>query len=48
VARVRLADGKSGATVTQRMRKVDPTDQNDPPTQDALREDHAALHLIPF
>ena len=42
-ARVRLIDGKSGAIVAQHMCKVDPTDQNNPPTRDALHADHAAL-----
>jgi len=42
-ARVRLIDGKSGAIVAQHLCKVDPTDPNDPPTNDALRADHAAL-----
>lgn len=43
VARVRLIDGKTGALVAQHLCKVDPTDPNDPPTNDALRADHAAL-----
>jgi hypothetical protein len=42
-ARVRLIDGKTGALVAQHLCKVDPTDPNDPPTNDALRADHAAL-----
>ncbi|WP_267226253.1 hypothetical protein [Dyella silvae] len=42
-ARVRLIDGKTGALVAQQLCKVDPTDPNDPPTNDALRADHAAL-----
>ncbi|MHA6206266.1 hypothetical protein ACXU4B_17700 [Dyella soli] len=42
-ARVRLIDGKTGALVAQHMCKVDPTDPNDPPSNDALRADHAAL-----
>ncbi|WP_147281698.1 hypothetical protein [Dyella solisilvae] len=42
-ARVRLIDGKTGALVAQQLCKIDPTDPNDPPTNDALRADHAAL-----
>jgi hypothetical protein len=42
-ARVRLIDGKTGALVAQHLCKIDPTDPNDPPTNDALRADHAAL-----
>jgi hypothetical protein len=42
-ARVRLIDGKTGALVAQHLCKVDPTDPNNPPTNEALRTDHAAL-----
>jgi hypothetical protein len=42
-ARVRLIDGKTGTLVAQHLCKIDPTDPNDPPTNDALRADHAAL-----
>ncbi|WP_156171438.1 hypothetical protein [Dyella japonica] len=42
-ARVRLIDGKTGALVAQHLCKIDPTDPNDPPTNDALRANHAAL-----
>jgi len=34
---------KTGALVAQHLCKIDPTDPSDPPTNDALRADHAAL-----
>ena len=43
IARVRVIDGKTGALIAQHLCKVEPTDPNDPPTNDALRADHAAL-----
>lgn len=42
-ARVRLIDGKTGALMAQHLCKVEPTDAKNPPTNDALRADHAAL-----
>ena len=43
MARVRLIDGKTGALVAQHLCKVDPTDPKNPPTNDELRANHAAV-----